>query len=287
VGKVKGAVMIEAYSFLAAFMVQILVVSVLNPVWVTRYARAKGEAQLPGWDRKSRERFLSLYRAVNTGIAVLGLVLLGWLFSHMRSPDWDVGPVTHLLAGYVVVQILPFVLLSLIAGRFRKKALTHSLPEVKRTASLQRRGLFDIVSPFTVFLAVLAYVLFAAFVIYIEQHPFPGFTGYRLLGIVTLVYLWNAFFVYWTLYRRKRWPLETPAYRMQAVGVQVKILFYTSIAFMVFAPLSVTLRLFHLQRWAPFAVSVFIVIITLICSVMFFALRRQAEADRLASIPAS
>ena len=77
--------MIEAYAFLAAFTVQILVLSVLHPAWFTRDARAKGEAQLPGWDRKSRERFLSVYRAVNAGIAVLGLVLLGWLFSLMRS----------------------------------------------------------------------------------------------------------------------------------------------------------------------------------------------------------
>jgi hypothetical protein len=76
----------------------------LHPVWFTKFARAKGEAQLPGWDRNFRERFLNLYRAVNIGITVFGLVLLGWLFNHMRSPDWDVGPVTLLLRGYIVVQ---------------------------------------------------------------------------------------------------------------------------------------------------------------------------------------
>src|SRR5271170_6441175 len=111
--------MIEAYAFLAAFTVQILVVSVLHPAWYARHARMKWEgyyaderyAQLyPGWDSKFAERFLSLFRVVNTGIAVLGLVLLGWLFSHMRSPDWDVSSVRRLLALYVVVQILPLVL---------------------------------------------------------------------------------------------------------------------------------------------------------------------------------
>jgi hypothetical protein len=160
--------MIDAYAFLAAFTVQILVVSVLHPAWFTQYARAKGEAQLPGWDRKLRERLLRLYRVVNIGIAVLGLVQLGWLFNHMRSPDWDVGPVTHLLAGYVLMQILPFVLVFLIGAWVKRKALTRSPPEVKRTASLQRRGLFDFVSPVTVFVAVVGYFLFAAFVIYIQ-----------------------------------------------------------------------------------------------------------------------
>jgi hypothetical protein len=279
--------MIEAYAFLAAFTVQILVVSVLHPAWLTRYASAKAEAQLPAWNRKSRERFLTLFRAVNAGIAVLGLVLLGWLYSHMRSPAWDVGPVTQLLVGYVVVQILPFVLVSLIGAWVKRKALTRSPPEVKRTASLQRRGLFDFVSPLTVFFAVAGYFLFAAFVVYIQQHPFPGFPGYPLLGTVTLVYALNAFLAYWLLYRRKRWPLETSAYRVHAVGVQVKIVFYTSIAVIVFLSFNVTLRLLNMLRWVPFGVSVYFVLIMLFTSMMLFALRRQAEADRLDPNPVS
>ena len=279
--------MIEAYAFLAAFTVQILVVSVLHPAWLTRYARAKAEAQLPGWDRKSRERFLTLYRAVNAGIAVLGLVLLSWLFSHMQSPDWDVRPVSLLHRGYSVVQILPFVLVSLIGAWVKRKALTRSPPEVKRTASLQRRGLFDFVSPLTVLLAVVGYFLFATFVVYIQQHPFPGFSGYRLLRTVTLVYALNAFLAYWLLYRRKRWPLETNAYRMHAVGMQVKIVFYTSIAIIVFLSLNVTLELLDMERWMPFAMSIYLVIIMLFTSMMLFALQRQAVADRLGPSPAS
>jgi hypothetical protein len=205
----------------------------------------------------------------------------------MRSPDWDVGPVRHLLAGYGVVQILPFVLVSLIGAWVKRKALTRSPPGVKRTASLQRRGLFDFVSPLTVFLAVVGYFLFAAFVIYIQRHSFPGFSGYRLLRAVTLVYAVNAIAVYWLRYGRKRWPLETIAYRMHAVGVQVKIAFYTSIAVIVFLSLNVTLELRDMQRWVPFAMSVYFVLIMLFTSMMLFALRRQAEADRLGPSPAS
>jgi MFS family permease len=279
--------MIEAYAFLAAFTVQILVVSVLHPAWLTRFARAKAEAQLPGWERNSRERFLTLYRALNAGIAVLGLALLGWLFNHMQSPDWHVRPVSLLLRGYIVVQILPFFVINLIGAWVKRKALTRSPPEVKRTASMQRRGLFDFVSPLTVSLAVLGYFLFAAFVIYIQQHPLPGFSFYPVLRTVTLVYALNTFLAYWLLYRRKRWPLETNAYRMHAIGVQVKIAVYASIALIVFISLNVTLSLLHLPRWAPFAMSVYVVTLMLICSMLFFAPRRQAEADRLGPSPAS
>jgi hypothetical protein len=272
--------MIEAYAFFAVFTLQILVVSVLQPAWFISYSRAKAEVQLPGWDRKSRERFLTAYRAANIGIAVLGLVLLAWLFDHMRSPNWDVGAVARLLSGYVVVQALPLVLVSAIGAWVKKKALTTSPPEVKRTASLRRRGLFDIVSPVTVFLSVAGYLSFAAFAITL-QHTFPRFPGYFFLGTITLVYALNAFVVYWLLYRRKRWPLETRAYRMQAVGVQIKIVFYVSIAVTVFFSLIVALVLLHLQRWVPFAASVYMVVIMLFTSMMPFSLRRQAETDRL------
>jgi MFS family permease len=279
--------MIEANAFLAALTVQILVVSVLHPAWLARYARAKVEAQLPNWDRKSRERFLTLYGAVNAGIAVLGLVLLGWLFNHTRSPDWDVRSVSLLFRGYVAVQISPFALYSLIGAWVKRKALASSPPELKRTASLRRRGLFDLVSPVTVFLAVVGYFLFAALVVYSHQHRFPAFSGYRLLGTVTLLYALNAFLSYWLLYRRKRWPLETSAYRMHAVGAQLRILFNASIAVIVFLSLIVTLQLLGMQRWMPFAMSVYFVLIMLFTSTMLFTLRRQAEADRLDPSPVS
>ena len=201
--------MIEAYAFLAAFMVQILVVSVLCPGWLATYARAKAEAQLPGLNRKARERFLVLYRAINAGIALAGLGLLVWMFDHMRTPDWDAILVTKLQSGYIMAQMAPLVLISIVAARVKKSALTQSPPEVKRTASLQRRGLFDIVSRFAVFVAVLAYILFAGFILYVQQHPVPGFLGYRLLAAVTLPYVLNAFCVYFLLYRRRKWPLET------------------------------------------------------------------------------
>jgi uncharacterized membrane protein len=89
------------------------------------------------------------------------------------------------------------------------------------------------------------------------------------------------------LYRRKRWPLETRTYRMQAVEVQVKIIFYTSFAIVVFVSYSVMLRLLHLPRWMPFAMSAYFVIVFLFTSMILFALRRQAEADRVDLVPTS
>ena len=69
--------------------------------------------------------------------------------------------------------------------------------------------------------------------------------------------------------------------------VQIRIAFYASICFIAFSSLSAALKLLHLLKWMPFAMSVFVVFVLLLTSQMFFALRRQAEADLLGPSPAS
>ena len=225
--------MLEAYAFLAVFTLQVLAISVLHPAWFIRYVRvralsfpAERFAQLyPGVDRSATlERFLSLYRVLNMGIAVLGLLLLGWLFRYMRRPGWDDGPVEARVAVYFAAQMmLPLCLVAWGGVRY-SKVLEHSLAEGKRKAVLQRRGLFDFVSPSLVFLAVSSYFLFAGFVISIQQNPFPGFAGYINIGGITLVYALNAFGVHTMLYGRKKGALETHTDRMRAIGLGVKAL---------------------------------------------------------------
>jgi hypothetical protein len=91
--------MIETYAFLAMFTLQVLAMSVLYPAWFIRYARrrvasipAERLAQMyPDVDvAVAQQRFLTRYSALNMGIAALGLLLLGWLCSYMRRPDWNV-----------------------------------------------------------------------------------------------------------------------------------------------------------------------------------------------------
>ena len=284
--------MIEAYAFLAAFTVQILVMSVLYPAWFIRFVRVQATsipaerlAQLyPGVDLSlARERFLTQYRALNTGIAVLGLLLLGWLFSYMRRPDWDDGPVVVLVTVYfLAAQMLPLGLVVWLGVRFNKEH-KRSLPEGKRKAILQRRGLFDFVSPFIVFLAVLGYFLFAGFVIYLQQHPFPGFAGLINIGAITLVYAVNAFCVYTMLYGKKSNPFETHAGRVRTIGRVVKSSVYSCIVIVVYLSLNFSLRLLDLERWEPFALSVFFVISALLASMGFTAPLRKPEADELGS----
>src|SRR5688500_7389934 len=140
--------MFETYAFFAAFTAQILAMSVLYPAKLIRSVRAQMTSysaerfpQLYPHGSSGFDRTLTLYRALNTGVAALGFLLLGWLFSYMRRPDWDDGPVEALVAGYFVAQALPLCLAASAAVEFNK-ALKRALPEEKRKATLQRRGLF-------------------------------------------------------------------------------------------------------------------------------------------------
>jgi hypothetical protein len=282
--------MIEAYAFLAAFTVQILTMSVLIPALFIRYIRVEAArlpaqrlAQLyPDVDLASAQKhFLIRYRALTAGIAVLGLLLLGWLFSYMQRPDWDDGPVEGLVSVYFMVQtLLPLGLVVWVGVRFNLKH-KRSLPEGKRTATLQRRGLFDFVSPFVVFVAALSYLLFAAFVIYLRQHPFPGFAGLINLVGVTLVYALNAFVVYRMLYGKKRNPFETHEGRLRTIGLAVKGSVYSCIVVIVFLSLNFSLVMLDLQRWEPFALSIFFIITALLSSIGFAVPPRQPRADEL------
>ncbi len=283
--------MTEAYAFLAAFTVQILVVSVLLPAWFIRYVRAQ-TASIPA-ERLAQfypgvelghvqQRFPKRYRALTLGIAVLGLLLLAGLFNYMRRPGWDEGKVGALVTVYfLAAYMLPFVLFGWAAVRFNQKH-KRSLPQGKRTALLQRRGLFDFVSPFVVFLAVLCYFLFAAFVIYIRQNPFPGFAGLVNIGALTLVYVLNAFVMYIMLYRKKRTPFETHAGHLHAIGVAVKSSVYSCIVITVYTSLNFSLRLLDLKRWEPFALSIFFTLCALVASMGFCSAAAQARRRRSA-----
>jgi hypothetical protein len=275
--------MIEAYAFFAAFTVQILAMSVLGPIWFTRFVRAQAISfpaerfaqHYPSIDcNEVLERYLTRYRVLNIGIAVLGMLLLGWLVNYMQRPDWNDGPAEAIVSVYFMVQSLPLCLVAWIVLKYNK--MLEKLIEGKRKAVLRPRGLFDFVSPLTVFLAAASYFLFVAYVFYIARNPFPGFAG-PLVNIIamTLIYALSAVGAYWRLYGRKRNPIETHASRVHTISWGVKACVYNCIAVVVALSLNFTLVLLDLERWEPFAQSVFFVTSALLCFRGFTAPSKQ------------
>jgi hypothetical protein len=277
---------IEVYGFLAVFAVQILTLSVLYPARLSKYVRAQSTsvptehlAKLyPGVDLDlARERFLTRFRAVNAVIAVLGLLLLGWLFTYMRSPDWNERVAILLPAAYYVLQILPLIFVSWLGFRLNK-VYRHSLLDGKRTATLQRRGLFDFISPFMVFLVFASYFLLVGVVIIVQPEPHPGFA---LIGVLTLTYLLQSFVVYRKLYGKKGNPFETNAARLHAIGLTVRISAYGLILVSVFFAFIFAVDFLDLKKWVPLAQTVCLLISTHFCLMSLSAPPRQPEADGL------
>ena len=283
--------MIEVNAFLAVFPLQILAMSVLHPLWISRYVRGKADEfpterfrQLyPGVDaRATAERYLKRYRLLNTVIASLGVWLWVWSFNDMRSADWDDGAGEALRLAYFMLQLSPLLVLSWYAIRYGK--LLKKLPAGKRTAVLQRRGLFDFVSPFAVFLAVLCHFLFIAYVFYIAQHPFPGFAGpFVNILISTLGFAMQAFAVYKMMYGAKG--PETHEARMYAIGLGVKACVYTSIFISVSLSIDMTLKLLDLPTWQPVAGSIHAVIFAILINMCFTLPPRRPEPNGFGASP--
>jgi hypothetical protein len=275
--------MIEVYAFLAMFTVQILAMSVLFPSRLIKYSRAQtagvSEARLaqlyPGVDQALlTKRFFTRIRVGSAGAATVGLLVLGWLFSYMRQPDWSLGTVIALNTVYFILQFMPLLIAAWFAYRLFK-AHEPSVSEGKRTATLERRGLFDFVSPSIVFLAVLAYFLFVALVIIVQRESFPGFF---LIGILTLVYAIQAREVYKALYGKKRGPLDTHTIRANRTGFAVKFSVYICIVMAVFFGFAFAIDLLDQKKWVPFSLSVLFVTVTLLMTTGMTALiRKSAE----------
>lgn len=281
--------MIEAYAFLVMFTMQILVMSVLTPASLIIYMRRQ-LASIPterlaqlrhagGVDFVlAQERFFTRYRALNTGIAVLGVSMLAWRSSYIPHADWGtgLGRGDGLVAPYYALQVLPTALLfwhQLVSLRgFRRSLLGR-----KRKALLQRRGLFDFVSPFLVIAAILGYILFAAFMICIRQRAIHGLDGLTIIGVITGIYAVNVFVVRKILYGKKPNLFETNADRLLRIGLIVKACVFSCIACVAFFALYFALELLELQRWEPFAVSGYLMITWLPVLMLVRTLAPQAS----------
>jgi len=263
--------MFEAYAFLAMFTVQILAFSVLFPARLIGYARVKEaefpdavfEKLYPGIDRQlASQRFWTRFRAAHRVVAVLGLVLLGWMLGNVQV----LGQARAIMfpVFYFLLQVSPMFFLAFYGLR-QITVLRPSLQVPRRTAVLQRRGLFDFVSPLRVILEVSIYFLFVAFMLYlmyVTKDPIPALIGYQMLGAVTFGFVLQACWLYWRMYGRKV-PLETDAERMRTTGLQAKGSVFGTLLTVVLVCLVITLPRLGLQGWLPFTLSTFFVIVSL------------------------
>jgi hypothetical protein len=282
--------MIEAYAFLAMFALQILTGSVIFPERVIKRVRGWGRdfgseriAQLyPEFDYgKWAARFATGFRAANIVILLLGLGLLGWFHTLLGQPAWT-RAVKIPVVVYIFVQFSPMLLFALYAVVRYFKLLAQPSQEAKRSAILQRRGLFDFASPFAVWFAVLTYVGFVAFAIYMDLEIYGNASlssaCYTAIGALTAMYALNAFVIYKYLYGRRN-PLVSHEGRVHTIRVNVKSAVYGSIATGWFFLLLGVVGQPHLEEWQPFALTLFFVVIQLLSVMGLSTPARKPRAE--------
>jgi hypothetical protein len=286
-------VMIEVYLFLAVFPVQILGMSVLYPLRLSRVIRtglknipAERLAEFyPGVDVSgAHDRFLTRYRMANTIVAVLGLLLWSWFISYMNQPGWDAGRVGGMILAYFMLQQVPTILLAWFTVRFNKVHRRWPLSG-KRKASLQRRGLFDYVSPLLVVIAILSNSLFAAFMFYVARDPFPGFAGPIVnIVLVTLTLVLAGFGMYWA--GRKRDPLQSHADHLRKVSMLANVYVWMCILMPQFVSMAIARQLWDLKTWGPFSGSIAFLLIGLLSLRSLSAPPQPSGVAGLGSSPA-
>ena len=280
--------MIEVYTFLAAFAVLIPAVSVLIPYGYLKSVRAwtrrvpvERFAELGIDFGREQARYLKRYRTHNVVLAVLGILLLAWLSSYMGEPGWNRNLVNMVVTGYYVLFLPPMLVVYRFQAR-HYKLLANAFPERKRRATLQPRALFDFVSPVGVFIAIAGYFLFAAFVLYLRQHPFPGFGGLTNLVIITPLYGFIAFQIYAKLYG-KRSPLETHEEHAQSMGVIINLYVYVPTAILIALSVNFALAMLDLRQWEPFTQATGYVLYSLVLFKVMSRSPRNPDANGFGS----
>ena len=206
--------------------------------------------------RKAQKSF----RILNRAILIAGLVLLAVLVNYPRSGEWDKAIATW----YFLLQFFPFLLLDIKSFKeFRRmrKANTRGT----RTAVLQRRGLFNFVSPALFAIAIITYVAYIFLIVHINQFDYPWFGGYTNIVAVTLLNLFFAGIVLWHVYGKKLNPHQAHEDRLQQTEIIAKALVFTSIAATLFISISIVLSALDLRHLQPAVQSLYFQLLAVLC----------------------
>src|SRR5688572_3881431 len=268
--------MIATYAFFAAFVMQIVALSVLQPIWFAGMWRKEAaifpaELQPALHDRILRH--LPRLRAVNRGIAVIGFALLGAFIFYVPFKAWD-----DFSRFYLMLQCAPMVIATVAFFRALKD-IGRMRTETKRTAVMQRRALFDFVSPIAVGFALLCYVLYVVYLFYIARDPFNGFAGVWVnVAGMTLTYLVSAFAVWMILYGKRTHSFETREGRINGMRFAARMMVYMSIFSVVGLSMDMTIKFFELDTWIPFMSCVGMAIIPFVFYMALKAAPREPDS---------
>jgi hypothetical protein len=126
----------------------------------------------------------------------------------------------------------------------------------------------------------VSYIVFVAFMLYIERHPFPGFGGaFANIAIVTLMFAFGWLATHWMVHRKRKDPLQTHADRMRTIGAVVNCYAWVCVMVPLFVSLTCARQLLGLSSWGPASICVFFLALAILSLRTLSGLPRQPPAE--------
>jgi hypothetical protein len=262
---------IKSLLFYAVYLSQVLLISLYVPSILLRRARDLIETYPPSAYPKlypeplaSIERKLSVYRNLNIVMLLLGLGLLAaaWVSDYRIAARYGAYPTAVAHSVYSMLQLLaPSAVIGLWGFGYYKRMRAAARGRI-RTAELKARRLLDFVSPALLGAAIAMYVGATASVLYLDkppgwlQSPVPPWAA--ALAAMTIVNVFFAGIIAWTLYGRKQDPHQTHADRARQIRLVSQSLLIVSILISVLTARRNALHVFELWQYGPLVGSVFL-----------------------------
>lgn len=211
----------------------------------------------PGRAAERLRSGLRLYRAVNYGIAILGLIVLFAMALSNYRPDLKGGDEIFVLA-YFMLQACPLLYVSLKEMRMHQ-LMREAYSSSTRKAPLAPRRLFDFVSPTAVASAVLLYAVWL--VTYLADKGFGTSWEpevYLTLVTMTGTNLLFAGVIARYLYGKKPDPYQAYKDQLKQIGAIAEVMVFTSIGISLFSIVTIAADRYSLEVFDPPLTSLYL-----------------------------
>ncbi len=251
--------MIENILFIIVLSGQVMVISYFFPGRIIRRINfifdSYPQSTYPNLYPEPVENYrngLRIYKRMNIIIMLAGFCLIAYLLFSSRSGEWDRTIVTALF----FIQYIPILLVEIKYNQYYKLMRLTAKSTIRR-AELNPRRLFDFVSPFSIGLALVVYIAFILFIIYVEQFDFPWFGGYLNVAGITAVNLFFAGIILWNMYGKKKDPYQSYDDRNNQIGHISRQMIFLSIAVTLFISLEIILAGVEMRHIQPLTTSIY------------------------------
>ncbi len=209
--------------------------------------------------KEKYQRAAQSYQWMNHFIVLAGIGLIVWFYVTPRSGDWD----RVFVFWYFMLQFFPILLFEIWTNKYHK-AMRLLNTNVQKEATLQPRRLTDFISKGLIGMAVAIYIIFVAFIAYIDQFNYPWFGGYTNVAIITGAYLFFGVLILRALYGKVKNPHQSYEDRQADLQLMIKQVFLVSIAVTLYAMMQISLKAFDIGHLDRITISLYFHILGLI-----------------------